>query len=313
MHAQHKRVVVVSPHGFCTGVVRAIETAEAALEKFGAPLYCLNEVVHNRQVVDDLASRGVIFVKDLDLIPEQATVLFSAHGVSPEVHAHAARRGLRVIDATCPFVAKVHAEVRRYAARGYSILLVGHRNHDEIIGVRGEAPQSVTVIQNEADARAVQLPASARVAVLTQTTLSIDESAHILNVLRGRFPRIETPPAKDICYATEHRQRAVKALAREADLILVLGSPNSSNSRRLVEVATGTGCPAALVSDLPQLRGLDLRDARCVGITSGASTPESFLNACVDHLTGIGFRRDPPLVAVNETALRFPLPREVRG
>ena len=307
-----KIVTVVTPHGFCAGVVRAIDTAEAALKRFGAPLYCLNEVVHNRQVVDKLTAQGVIFVRDLEAIPPHSVVLFSAHGVSPETSSIARKRKLNIIDATCPFVAKVHAEVRRYASRGYAILLIGHRTHEEIFGVRGEAPEAVTVIQTAEDARVVMLPQTERVAVLTQTTLSVDESERILSVLKGRFPLLERPAKTDICYATEHRQEAVKTLATVSDLILVLGSSNSSNSRRLVEVATRTGCSASLISDLQDLSKIDFSSTNHVGITSGASTPESFLEACVQQLSAQGFKRGATLTAVHEEQVRFPLPRDVR-
>ncbi|MBL7114940.1 MAG: 4-hydroxy-3-methylbut-2-enyl diphosphate reductase [Kiritimatiellae bacterium] len=307
-----KTVTVVTPHGFCAGVVRAIDTAEAALHRFGAPLYCLNEVVHNQQVVDKLTAQGVIFVHELEAIPPHSVVLFSAHGVSPETFNNARIRKLKIIDATCPFVAKVHAEVRRYASRDYAILLIGHRTHEEIIGVRGEAPEAVTVIQTQNDARIVSLPQTDRVAVLTQTTLSVDEADRILKVLKKRFPRLERPAKTDICYATEHRQEAVKRLATDSDLILVLGSSNSSNSRRLVEVATQTGCPATLISKLSELNAIDFTDKNRVGITSGASTPESFLEACVQQLSTKGFHRGTTLTAVHEEQVRFPLPRDLR-
>lgn len=305
---QSRHLIVVSPHGFCAGVARAIETVEAALHRFGPPLYCLNEIVHNRQVVDGLRERGVTFVKSPAEVPRDATLLLSAHGVAPAVKDEARARGLRLVDATCPFVSKVHSEVRKYAERGYTIFLIGHRGHEEIVGVRGEAPDHVMIIQNEEDARTVSPVGRERVAAVTQTTLSADLTERIVGVLRERFPALETPPQADICYATENRQNAVRALAGMVDLIIVLGSPNSSNSRRLVEVAASAGCSAMLVSSLDDVAALPLADVRALGITSGASSPESFLHSVVARLADAGFTEVNQKTAADERPRRFGIP-----
>ena len=285
----HKCVIIASPHGFCAGVRRAVEITEATLQEFPPPIYCLHELVHNRQVVEDLAGRGVVFVRTIGEVPRGATVLFSAHGVSPAIRLEAERAGLRVIDATCPFVTKVHAEVRRYAAEGYTILLIGHPDHDEVAGVVGEAPDHVVVIQNVEDAAALGVPAPDRVAVVTQTTLSVAETERVMEVLRARFPRLRTPAKSDICYATTNRQRAVEAVAAVADAVLVLGSENSSNSKRLVEVARSAGVEAFLISTLAALEPLSMGRVRTVGVTAGASTPESFVHDVVSRLRARGF------------------------
>jgi 4-hydroxy-3-methylbut-2-en-1-yl diphosphate reductase len=305
-----RRILLAVPHGFCAGVERAIGMAGAVLRTRPPPVYCLNEIVHNPQVTEDLARRGIVFVRDVGEIPRGATTLFSAHGVAPAVREAAAERRLNVIDATCPFVSKVHAEVRRFAGSGYAVLLIGHRTHEEVVGVAGEAPEQVTVIQNEDDARAARVPDPASVAVITQTTLSTDEAERLIAILRSRFPALRTPPQSDICYATRNRQRAVRALARGAEFIVVLGAENSSNSNRLVEVARSAGCRAALVSATELLPALSLDDVKVVGLTAGASTPESCVAEALELLKRRGFSRVEELVAERED-IHFALPRDL--
>ncbi|MBM4142382.1 MAG: 4-hydroxy-3-methylbut-2-enyl diphosphate reductase [Lentisphaerae bacterium] len=307
----HRAIVVANPHGFCAGVRRAVALLEAALRDSDGPVYCLNEIVHNRQVVERLGGRGVRFVRDPREVPRGARVVFSAHGVAPAVREAARRRGLRVVDATCPFVSKLHAEVRAYASAGYTVLLIGHHGHDEIVGIQGEAPANVVVIANAAEARSVRVPDRARLAVVTQTTLNIDEAERVMRVLRGRFPRLETPPTKGICRATINRQEAAKLLAGRAGLILVLGSRNSSNTRRLVEVAEAAGARACLVDAPEALPDAELRAAGTIGITAGASTPEEFVAAVVAELRQRGFDR-VERVAGPEERMRFPVPDALR-
>lgn len=303
-----RTVILASPHGFCAGVERAVAMAEAELARGPKPVYCLRQIVHNRQVIDALTARGMIFVRDIHEIPRGAAVLFSAHGVPPATREAARERGLRVIDATCPFVGKVHTEVRRYAAGGYSILLVGDRRHDEIAGVAGEAPERVRIIETEADAESVSVPDPARVAVMTQTTLSLDELSHVMSILRRRFPALKTPPETDVCYATRNRQQAVRELAGRVDLFLVLGTENSSNSNRLVKVAQSAGCPAYLVGTVEQLAGMSVLDkTTVVGVTAGASMPEHVVQDVVRHLRTRGFGRVEEFVFVKED-LHFALP-----
>lgn len=307
-----KKLIIALPHGFCAGVLRAIEVAETALRLFPRPVYCLKEIVHNRQVVDALAEKGIVFVQTLDEVPEGATVLFSAHGVAPSVRSQAAGRRLKVLDATCPFVTKVHNEVRRYAEKDYSIILVGHRTHDEIIGVAGEAPGKVRVVETFADAENVAVDDASHVAVVTQTTLSMYETTRTLDLLRRRFPSMSTPPTSDICYATTNRQKAAASVARESDMMLVLGSANSSNSKRLVEVASVSGCHAKLVVDMKQLEKCDFSGVRVLGLTAGASTPESFVLEAVAFLKSAGFNRVEDRLIERED-MHFPLPEAVRG
>jgi len=307
-----KTVILASPRGFCAGVRHAVEIAEAALRLRPRPLYALNEIVHNRQVVESFERRGVRFVRGIDEVPEGRSVLFSAHGVPPAVRAAAAARRLEIIDATCPFVLKVHAEVVRFARDGCSIALVGHRSHDEIIGVAGEAPDRVTVIESVEEAESFAPADPARVAMATQTTLSAEETERIHAVLRRRFPRLRTPATDDICYATTNRQQAVQALARRVARILVLGARNSSNTRRLAEVARAAGADALLVSDvgdLPENAG-DGHDE--IGLTAGASTPESFIAEILACLAARGFTRTIHLETVREE-IHFPLPRVLRS
>lgn len=307
-----KKLILVSPHGFCAGVERAVHIAETLLCSGPLPVYCLKEIVHNRQVIDGLAAKGMVFVQDIREVPPGATVLFSAHGIPPATRDIARERNLKAIDATCPFVTKVHHEVRRYSGQGCFVLLIGHHQHDEIIGVAGEAPAHVTVIATADQARAVTVPDPERVAVLTQTTLSQDEVEPVLAVLRDRFPRLKTPPESDICYATRNRQQAVRLLAAEVGAFIVLGAENSSNSNRLVEVARAAGCPAAfLASTLGKVAALPLDAVSTLGITAGASTPESFVGAAIDSLKARGFNTVEERVLVKEN-IHFALPPELR-
>jgi 4-hydroxy-3-methylbut-2-enyl diphosphate reductase len=304
-------LILISPHGFCAGVERAVEIAEAMPRRYPRPVYCLKQIVHNRQIIDDLTAKGMLFVQDIHEIPRGSTVLFSAHGIAPAIRETARKLGLNTVDATCPFVTKVHQEVKRFSAQGYSILLIGHHQHDEIIGVAGEAPDHVMVIATADEARSVRIADPDKVAVLTQTTLSTDEVAQVMDILKERFPNLKTPPESDICYATRNRQQAVRLFARQADRIIVLGAENSSNSNRLVEVAQAEGCPATLVSTLEQLDTLPLATIQRLGITAGASTPESFVSAIITHLEKRGFSNLEKLTLIEED-IHFPLPRELQ-
>ncbi|MDD4872697.1 MAG: 4-hydroxy-3-methylbut-2-enyl diphosphate reductase [Kiritimatiellae bacterium] len=306
------KVVLVSPHGFCAGVERAVKIAEYMLKTCSGTVYCLKEIVHNRQIVDELSRRGMVFVKKITEVPRGATVLFSAHGVTPEVKNTARRLELNVVDATCPFVSKVHEEVSRYAAGGYTILLIGHKNHDEITGVAGEAPDSVKVIENENEAEKVNVPDPVKVAVMTQTTLSVDETAHIIEILRRRFPALRTPHASDICYATQNRQMAVRSFAKQADIFVILGARNSSNSNRLVEVARSEGCNAFLVSDIDQFDEIPLENVKTIGLTAGASTPQYFVQEAVDNLAKRGFTHLEKLNVVEEN-VHFSMPAGMKA
>jgi 4-hydroxy-3-methylbut-2-enyl diphosphate reductase len=305
-----KRLVVVNPHGFCSGVARAVETAEALLAAVrGEPVYCLNEIVHNRQVVERLAGLGMVFVDSVEAAPEGAFLLFSAHGVAPSVTRRAAARRLRVVDATCPFVMKVHAEVRRFATQGAYVVCIGHRRHEEVVGVAGEAPEHVRIVESAEEAEALEVPADAQVAVVTQTTLGGAQVESVMAVLRRRFPGLWLPAATDVCYATRNRQRAVRMLAEACPRVLVLGSANSSNSLRLVETARAAGAEAELVSGLAQIDRLALAGAAVVGVASGASTPESFLDAAIEALRERhGFSEPDWLTAVEEDSPVFKLP-----
>lgn len=271
------RVLLASPRGYCAGVERAVETVERTLELYGAPVYVRKQIVHNAHVVRDLEERGAIFVESVADVPEGATLVFSAHGVSPAVRDAADARGLTTFDATCPLVTKVHTQARRFADRGYTIVLVGHDGHEEVEGTRGEAPEAIVLVESIADAEAVDLPTDTPLAYVTQTTLSVDETREIIGVLRRRFPSIEGPATEDICYATSNRQWAVKELLGEVDVLLVIGSRNSSNSQRLVEVARAAGVPAHLIDDESEIDERWLDGAKVAGITSGASAPESLV------------------------------------
>jgi len=273
-----KRVLLASPRGYCAGVERAVDTVERALRLYGEPVYVRKQIVHNSHVVRGLEEQGAIFVDSVDEIPEGATVVFSAHGISPAVREAAERRRLVSIDATCPLVTKVHTQARRYAAAGYTIVLIGHAGHEEVEGTLGEAPGSTLLVESIADAETLALPAGANVAYITQTTLSVDETREIIEVLRRRFPQLEGPRREDICYATSNRQWAVKELLAEVDLLLVVGSRNSSNSVRLVEVARAGGVAAELVDDASEIDEAWFDQAAVVGVTSGASAPERLVD-----------------------------------
>jgi 4-hydroxy-3-methylbut-2-en-1-yl diphosphate reductase len=276
-----RRLVLAAPRGYCAGVERAVNAVEAALDRWGPPIYVRKQIVHNRHVVRDLERRGAIFVDSEEEAPVGARLVFSAHGVSPAVRERAHARGHGTIDATCPLVAKVHAEARHYAAKGYSIVFVGHAGHEEVEGTMGEAPDHVLLVETVEDAERVQPPRSDRIAYLTQTTLSLDDTAAVVEVLRRRFPAIEAPTREDICYATTNRQRAVKAMLGEIDLLLVIGSANSSNSNRLVEVARSGGVPARLIDDESEIDEAWLSGVESVGVTAGASAPESVVGRVV--------------------------------
>lgn len=308
-----KRVLLAEPRGYCAGVDRAVETVEKALEKHGAPIYVRKEIVHNRHVVETLRERGVIFVDTTDEVPEGQLVVFSAHGVSPAVHATAAERNLRTIDATCPLVTKVHQEAKRFARDDFDILLIGHEGHEEVEGTAGEAPEHVQLVDGPDAVDGVTVRDESKVIWLSQTTLSVDETMETVSRLRQKFPALQDPPSDDICYATQNRQVAVKAMAPECDLVIVVGSRNSSNSVRLVEVALGAGARASYLVDYA--REVDpawLEGVRTVGITSGASVPEILVRGVLDMLAEHGFGEVQPVTTANET-LVFALPRELRA
>ncbi|MFO7534098.1 MAG: 4-hydroxy-3-methylbut-2-enyl diphosphate reductase [Kiritimatiellia bacterium] len=307
----HRTVILASPRGFCAGVRRAVEIAESVLSQRPHPVYGLREIVHNRQVVNDLREKGIVFVQDIAEVPEGATVLFSAHGVPPSVREAAAARRLDVVDATCPFVMKVHVEVQRFVREDRTIALIGHRRHDEVVGVAGEAPERVVVIENEEESAAFMPADPERVAVITQTTLSQAETDRVLNVLKSRFPHLRTPSKKDICYATTNRQEAVKQLAKRVDLILVLGSENSSNSRRLAEVAVTNGAEAHLLSSPETVDAIPLDNRSAIGLTAGASTPEAFIAEILSRLREKGFDRVEEMDVVHED-IHFALPPALR-
>jgi 4-hydroxy-3-methylbut-2-enyl diphosphate reductase len=303
---------LVAPRGYCAGVERAIQTVERVLEEIGAPVYVRGEIVHNTHVVATLREKGAVFVERASEVPEGATIILSAHGVSPEVRRVCAERGLRVIDATCPLVSKVHAEVRRYAGRGATVLLVGHADHEEVVGTRGEAPGSVIVVEDVADAEAVQVPDPERVALTTQTTLSIDDTTAIVDVLKRRFPALAGPKSSDICYATQNRQDAVRGVVAEgADLVLVVGSRNSSNSNRMVEVARASGADSYLIDNVGELDPAWLAGKRRVALTAGASAPEVLVQEVATALVGSGYLRGGEELPSAEGVF-FHLPREVR-
>jgi len=282
------RVLLASPRGYCAGVERAVDTVERALKLYGEPVYVRKQIVHNSHVVRDLEERGAVFVESIDDVPEGATVVFSAHGISPAVRAAAASRNLVSIDATCPLVAKVHAQARRYADAGYTIVLIGHAGHEEVDGTLGEAPEATVLVESVEDAEQLEVRDDARLAYITQTTLSVDETREIIDVLRSRFPQLEGPAREDICYATSNRQWAVKELLDEVSLLLVVGSHNSSNSMRLVEVARAAGVAAHLVDDADEIDDAWLDDVGVVGVTSGASAPEHLVDGVCDWFRARG-------------------------
>jgi 4-hydroxy-3-methylbut-2-enyl diphosphate reductase len=312
MSVPAKRVLLAKPRGYCAGVDRAVLTVERALERFGAPVYVRKQIVHNTHVVKTLEQQGAIFVEDTDEVPEGAVIVFSAHGIAPEVREAAEARGLRSIDATCPLVTKVHNEARRFAAQGYDILLIGHEGHEEVIGTTGEAPASIHLVDGPDSAATLNVRDPDKIAWLSQTTLSVDETQSVVEALRDRFPGLADPPSDDICYATQNRQAAIKQIASQSDVVIVVGSPNSSNSVRLVEVALDAGAKAAYLVD--DANGIDeswLEGAATVGLTSGASVPEDLVSEVLDRLAGAGFGQVEETEAVRET-LAFALPHELR-
>ena len=305
-------LVLAKPRGFCAGVERAIDIVEQALEVFDKPVYVRKEIVHNRHVVDALREKGAVFVDEISEIPSGATAIFSAHGVAPEVWSDAKAKGLRILDATCPLVTKVHLEVLRYAREDYSIVLIGHADHDEVIGTRGEAPDRIQVVESVDGVHELQVPDPRKVVCLTQTTLSMDDTAEIMEALRGRFPDMTLPAKDDICYATQNRQRAVKAMAGEVDLVLVIGATNSSNSNRLREVAEMAGVKAMLIQQVSDLDPAAFEGVRRVGVTSGASTPEFLVQDVVAYCHRLGVDEVNDLV-VTEENVKFLLPPELTG
>jgi 4-hydroxy-3-methylbut-2-enyl diphosphate reductase len=306
-----KRVLLASPRGYCAGVERAVETVERALTLYGAPVYVRKQIVHNSHVVRDLEERGAIFVNSVDDIPEGSAVVFSAHGVAPAVHAAAAARGLITIDATCPLVTKVHTQARRFAEDGYTIVLIGHAGHEEVEGTTGEAPAAIALVESIGDAETVSFAPGAKLAYITQTTLSVDETHEIVEVLRRRFPDIEGPPTEDICYATSNRQWAVKELLAEVDLLLVIGSHNSSNSQRLVDVASAAGVTAYLVDDASEIDEAWLEGVNVAGVTSGASAPEPLVLGVCDWFRARGTDDISEFSSAYEDVV-FRLPVELR-
>jgi len=308
-----KRILLAAPRGYCAGVDRAVVAVEKSLELYGAPVYVRKEIVHNKHVVSTLEERGVIFVNETDEVPEGATVVFSAHGVSPAVHAEAAARNLKTIDATCPLVTKVHNEVKRFANEETEILLIGHVGHEEVEGTAGEAPGKVRVVDGLDQARTIEPTPGKKLVWLTQTTLSVDETMQSVAILKERFPEIANPPSDDICYATQNRQEAIKAIAPQADLVLVVGSTNSSNSVRLVEVALEYGAKAAyLVDYAAEVKAEWLDNVETIGVTSGASVPEILVNDLLKYLSTEGFS-DVEEVRATEETLLLALPKELRA
>jgi 4-hydroxy-3-methylbut-2-enyl diphosphate reductase len=307
-----EKLLLAAPRGYCAGVDRAVQTVERALELYGAPVYVRKEIVHNKHVVEQLRERGAIFVDDIDeTVPGGATMVFSAHGVSPAVHAQAAQRGLSTIDATCPLVTKVHVEAKKFAAEGYTIVLIGHDGHEEVEGTMGEAPEHIVLVESEADVDALEVDDPSRIAYISQTTLSVDETRTIINRLREKFPQIAGPRTDDICYATTNRQAAVKQMAEECDLVLVIGSQNSSNSQRLVDVARDYGTESHLIDNESQVDEAWLQDKRVVGISSGASAPEELVERLVAFFTGRGVTEVSEFEVVRED-VRFMLPKRIR-
>src|SRR5579871_2939281 len=305
-----RKIILLRPRGFCAGVVRAIDVVRIALDLYGAPIYVRKEIVHNRHVVDELRDAGAIFVEELDEVPLGARVIFSAHGVSPAVRAQARERNLQVIDATCPLVTKVHLEAVKFARQNHTIVLIGHKDHDEVIGTLGEAPESTILVSTVEDVDRLNVKDPERVSFITQTTLSLDETQDIVARLRERFPKIQGPAAQDICYATENRQLAVKAVVPLCQLLLVVGSQNSSNSRRLVEVCEKMGVPAYLIDDLKEVKPEWLSGIQTVAVTAGASAPENLVEELIGSLQGRGFNELEEM-EIKEEDVRFNLPVEL--
>ncbi len=306
------RVILANPRGFCAGVNMAISCLEQVIEEFGSNVYVYHEIVHNKHVVDRFTAEGVTFVNDVSEVPEGSLLLYSAHGVSPEIRSQAAARNLRTIDATCPLVTKVHLEAIRYARDGYHIVLIGHEGHDEVIGTMGEAPESISLVESPEEVDELPFAPDSKIAYLTQTTLSVGEAERVIERLKARYPAIAHPPKEDICYATTNRQEAVTVLAEEVDLVIVLGSQNSSNSQRLKEIGEDRGIPAHLVDGKHELRDEWFTDCETVLITAGASAPEVVVQECVDHLRN----RYGAIVeerTVREEHVHFPMPKELRA
>ncbi|MEX1142771.1 MAG: 4-hydroxy-3-methylbut-2-enyl diphosphate reductase [Thermoleophilaceae bacterium] len=306
-----EKLLLAAPRGYCAGVDRAVQTVERALELYGPPVYVRKEIVHNKHVVEQLRERGAIFVEQESEVPEGQTVVFSAHGVAPSVHANSQARGLKTIDATCPLVTKVHVEAKKFAAEGYTIVLVGHAGHEEVEGTMGEAPDAIVLIETEADVDALEVDDPDRVAFISQTTLSVDETRAIIDRLREKFPNITGPRTDDICYATTNRQMAVRQMAGECDLVLVIGSSNSSNSNRLVEVARAHGAESHLIDNEAQVEEEWLDGKRVVGISSGASAPEELVQRLVAFFRARGTEDVSEFEVVQED-VRFMMPREIR-
>jgi 4-hydroxy-3-methylbut-2-enyl diphosphate reductase len=307
-----EKLLLAAPRGYCAGVDRAVQTVERALELYGAPVYVRKEIVHNKHVVEQLRERGAIFVDELnDTVPEGATTVFSAHGVSPAVHADAAARGLQTIDATCPLVTKVHREAIKFAADGYTIVLIGHAGHEEVEGTMGEAPDHIVLVETKADVDALEVDDPEKIAYISQTTLSVDETRAIIARLREKFPSITGPRTDDICYATTNRQAAVKQMASHCDLLLVIGSKNSSNSNRLVQVTRELGTEAHLIDDVSEIDEAWLEGKRVVGISSGASAPEELVQRLVDFFRARGTEQVEEFQVVQED-VRFMLPKAIR-
>ena len=306
------KVILAAPRGYCAGVERAVDAVERTLAKHGAPVYVRKQIVHNLHVVRDLEAKGAVFVDEETEVPSGAVVVLSAHGVAPEVYANAKERHLDVIDATCPLVTKVHVEARRFAEDGRTIILIGHAGHEEVVGTTGQAPERTILVGSPAEARTVQVPDPENLSYLTQTTLSVDETIEIVRILQGRFPSIQGPPRDDICYATQNRQDAVKVIAPQADVVLVIGSQNSSNSNRLAELSRELGTPAHLVDDETKVDPSWVAGAATVGLTSGASAPEWLVDAMLSWLASQGFD-DVEEVTLTEEHVRFSLPAGVRA
>src|SRR5258708_382581 len=302
-----KKIILLTPRGFCAGVVRAVDVVKIALDLYGAPIYVRKEIVHNRHVVDELRQAGAIFVEELEEVPSGCRVIFSAHGVSPAVRTEAKERDLKVIDATCPLVTKVHLEAVKFAKKGFTIVLIGHKDHDEVIGTLGEAPESTVLVSTVEDVDRLNLAQTDRMAYITQTTLSLDETQDIVERLKERFPKIQGPAAQDICYATENRQLAVKAVVPLCQLLMVVGSQNSSNSRRLVEVCEKMGVPAYLIDDLSEVRPEWLDGIETVALTAGASAPENLVQELIGSLRSHGFDKLEEM-EIKEEDVRFSLP-----
>jgi 4-hydroxy-3-methylbut-2-en-1-yl diphosphate reductase len=307
---EKNKVILASPRGFCAGVVRAIDIVNLALEVYGQPIYVRREIVHNKFVVNELRQKGIIFVNELNEVPPGSRLIFSAHGVSPHVFAAATARRLKIIDATCPLVTKVHKEAVKYARKGYTIVLIGHSDHDEVIGTMGEAPESIVVLDPEGDIHKLQIPNPSKIVYLTQTTLSLNDTGRIVDALRQRFPLIKAPGSEDICYATQNRQSAVLELAQRTQLILVVGSANSSNSRRLVEVAKSVGTPAFLIDDIENVQLHWLKDINIIGLTAGASAPEGLVDRVLHYLNGLGYPNIETTGGITEN-VQFSIPTEL--